>query len=221
MKITEKGYVGDVVLSERPSYYSRDKGTIVAGAGDLKVGTILGKRAKTVAAVAAVGGNTGVGVAAMAEPPLGAKAEVGVYKLTCIAAAANGGTFQVVSPSGYRLPDLKVAAAYAGDHINLTIADGATDFVLGDAFTVTVSGDDKYAPAAYGAVDGTGTGAVVLLEDVDATGGDDVADALLLARDAIVSQTSLIYDVSADDDDKKTALRAGLSSNGIVFTPGA
>ncbi|MFN3827791.1 MAG: head decoration protein [Micavibrio sp.] len=219
-KIEEKGYIGDVVLSERPSNYSRDKVTLASGAGDLKIGTVLGKRTKSSAVLAAAGGNTGNGAGALAGTALGAKAEVGVYTLTCTAEAANGGTFQVVAPSGYRLPDLKVGTAYAGDHINLTISDGAEDFDLGDSFTVTVSGTGKYVPAEYGAVDGTGVGDAILLENADATDAD-VENVLVLARDALVSDPALTYDASADDDTKIAALKAGLAAKGIVFTQGA
>jgi hypothetical protein len=96
--------------------------------------------ARAIGAVTA-GANTGNGAPGAAT--LGAAAEIGTYQLRCITAAANGGVFSVITPSGVRLKDLTVAVAYATDHINLTIADGATDFIVGDSFTVAVTEGGK------------------------------------------------------------------------------
>jgi hypothetical protein len=52
---------------------------------------------------------------------------------------ANGGVFSVVDPDGVALANATVGAAYNGAHIKFTIADGATDFVVGDGFNVTVA----------------------------------------------------------------------------------
>ncbi|RJX35660.1 MAG: head decoration protein [Desulfarculus sp.] len=82
-------------------------------------------------------GNTGDG--AMGAITVGDQAQVGDYVLTCIEAAANAGVFQVVAPNGYRLPDLTVGVAYAGDHLSMTLADGDNDFIVGDKFTITVA----------------------------------------------------------------------------------
>jgi phage tail sheath protein FI len=49
---------------------------------------------------------------------------------------ANGGVFSVVDPDGIALADATVGVAYDGD-IKFTIADGATDFIVGDGFDVT------------------------------------------------------------------------------------
>lgn len=96
--------------------------------------------ARAIGAVTA-GANTGNGAPGAAT--LGSAAEIGTYQLRCITAAANGGTFSVITPSGVRLKDLSVGVAYATDHINLTIADGATDFIVGDTFTVAVTEGGK------------------------------------------------------------------------------
>ncbi|WP_441252412.1 hypothetical protein AB8A28_14010 [Tardiphaga sp. 71_E8_N1_1] len=54
------------------------------------------------------------------------------------AVPANGGVFSVVDPSGARLADATVGAPYDSGHVKFTIADGATDFAIGDGFDVTV-----------------------------------------------------------------------------------
>lgn len=218
MNLNEKTYIGDIVQSERPVFASREQVTVASGAGVLKAGTVLGQRTKSSVVAAAAEGNDGNG--AVGAATLGAKAEVGVYTLTCIAEETNDGVFQVVAPSGYRLPDLQVGVAYAGDHINLTVADGASDFQAGDVITVTVSGDGKFVPAVFGAVNGAGVGAAILLEDVDTTEADAVG-VLALSSDAVVAKHALIYHASADNADKKAALLSGLAAKGIKFMEGA
>lgn len=215
--ITEKNVMGDIVLYEHPSHYSRDTAVIVSGAGVLKPGSVLGKRTKTDADATADGGNTGDG--AISAVTLGALAETGTYKIVCIEAAADAGTFAVFTPTGFRLADAEVGVAYTGDHLNFTISDGAADFVVGDTFTVDVTGDGKYDFAKASDVTGLADATVVLLEEVDATAAD-VADALVLARDAIVSEQGLIFHSSVDDATKRAAMKAGLKGAGILSTQG-
>lgn len=215
--ITEKNVMGDIVRLEQPSYYSRDAVTIVSGAGVLKPGSVLGKRTKN-SANAVAGTNTGNGT--ISAVTLGALAEVGAYTLRAIATATNGGTFAVFTPSGFRLADAVVGVAYAGGHLNFTISDGSTDFALADSFTVTVSGDGKYDFAKDGNVTGLAAAVAVLLQEVDATSAD-VTEAVVLVRDAIVSEQGLIFHSSVNDSTKRAAMKAGLKTAGILSTQGA
>ena len=126
--------LGDVLKCEAPNLYSREAVTVLAGDGEdrlLKIGAVIARRTRSTVTVTDGGGNTGDGEATLADPPLGALAEAGIYRLACITDGADGGTFQVLSPKGYVLPDLTVGTAYAGGHLNLTVADGAADFAVG------------------------------------------------------------------------------------------
>lgn len=88
---------------------------------------------------AAVAGNTGNGTITAA-PAVAAGSKVGAYRLTAIAAAANAGTFNFEDPDGVLIDTVTVGVAYTGGGIGpFTIADGATDFVVGDQFTITVT----------------------------------------------------------------------------------
>ena len=163
--LSEANTLGDVLKYETPNLYSREAVTVLAGAGAarvLAVGTVIGRRVKSSVTVTADAGNTGDGVASLATPGIGAEAEVGIYTLTCIAAAVNAGTFEVLTPRGYKLPDLTVGQAYAGAHLALTIADGATDFIVGDKITVTVAGDGKVIALDVTMVDGAHEAAGIL-----------------------------------------------------------
>lgn len=90
------------------------------------------------------GGNSGNGtVSGVSGVAGGVKA--GTYQLTCIAAAADGGIFQVADPDGYLLPQATVGVAYASSQINLTINDGSADFAVGDTFTIQVTDGGRFS----------------------------------------------------------------------------
>ncbi len=61
------------------------------------------------------------------------------FDLTVVdAIPANGGVFSVTDPDGVRLANATVGTLYDGP-VRFTIADGATDFAIGDGFNLTVT----------------------------------------------------------------------------------
>jgi hypothetical protein len=87
----------------------------------------------------------------------------------------NAGTFQVIAPNGDRLVDLTVGEAYAGNAFSVTVADGTTDFAVGDTITITVADSGKVVEAnSY-----ENLLAGVLLETVDASAADAYAAAMI------------------------------------------
>jgi hypothetical protein len=208
--------LGRVLKYEAANFFSRETVTILAGSGAeraLEMGQVLGKISKGAASAAAGGSNTGDGAAGAVT--LGAKAKVGDYELTCIEAAANGGVFQVVDPDGNLLPNLTVATAYAGQHINLTISDGASDFALGDSFTITVAaGSGKVVAIDFSAVDGSQVAAGVLGLGKTAPDGSDV-QSWAIEREAIVASNNLVWPAGATTDQKTQAL-AELAALGVI-----
>lgn len=166
-------YVPDQLIAGR---FPLVTDTVMILSGQVLVrGSLLG--AITVGSATTSGaGNTGNGTITMdASTPVLAGAKVGVYTAICIAAASNGGTFRVEDPDGFVLGDVAVGATFSDD-IKFVIADGATDFIVGDKFTITVSaGSGKYKLSAAAATDGSQEPTVVLADAVDATGGDKLA----------------------------------------------
>lgn len=310
----ESNYLGDLLKQEALGRYSRDKATILAGAGAdraLSLGEVIGKITKgaatedhsgntgdgVMAAITlgilaemgvyvltctadglptagaatgeAVAGNTGAGTIT-GSPTVGAGAKTGIYRITCIEPAsgagifsvedpdgievgvasagveftgggltftiadgdpdfaagdafiitvapvdADTGTFRVVSPSGYVLPPLTVAVAYTGDHLNMTLADGATDFIVGDVFTITVAaGSGKMVALGLTAVDGSQNAAGIMAQAVTALDGLDNYG-VALVRDAVVMASALVWPDGATDD-QKTAALAQLAAAGII-----
>lgn len=151
--------------------------TLTDGATDFIVGdTATIAVSDGVPASASVVG-TGNGTLTLVEGRRNTK--VGNYVLTCIAAATHGGTFKLVDPDGHSVLASIVIPPGAGNHIDFDsdqlagrITDGATDFIVGDSFTLTVSIDPRQCIAVNSAnTNGASVPYAVLSEDVDASAG--------------------------------------------------
>ena len=209
------------IMSEAAGMRSRDGITIVSGSGVVEVGTVLGRigdnsGAITVGSPTFVG--TGNGALTKDATPYGANVKEGTYRIVCIEPAANGGIFQVENPDGVMIGTATVGQLFNGE-LRFTIADGATDFLSGDAFSLAVTiaaaaSMGKYAPANTAAVDGSAKGVALNLYKVDATSADVVVAAI--TRDAEVNGNFLTYHSSVDDADKKAAQVASLATAGII-----
>lgn len=84
-------------------------------------------------------GNGSIGTITVADT-----AATGVYTLKIIEAAANAGNFVVLNPEGVSVGNGTVAVAFSGGGLSFTLADGSTDFVVGDSIAITVAGTVKY-----------------------------------------------------------------------------
>jgi hypothetical protein len=150
--------------------------TLVSGENRVR-GSVLGKVASGAASSAAKsGGNTGNGTLTMdVTTPVRAGAKAGIYAVRFIAAAANNGTFRVTDPDGFVLGDVVMAggAGAFDNDLKFAVADGGTDFIVGDGFDITVAaGSGKFKLSAAAAVDGSAIPGAILAEDCDASGGD-------------------------------------------------
>ena len=213
--LTASPTLGDLLKYELNPNVQRDSVTLLQGA-DFKLGAVLGRIAKgAVTAAAKAGGNTGDGTLTLADPESDATAKPGVYEVRCFQAATNGGWFTVVDPDGVQVGIAVVGAEFANGVI-FTVADGATDFAVGDGFDVTVAaGSGKYTLSPATALDGSDRAAAVLLEDKDATAGDETA-VVLERGPAVVAKAALVFDASVDDAAKIAAKHAALAAAGIV-----
>lgn len=166
----------DLLAGDSPAIAQR-RITLAEGE-NLTRGTLLGRVDVNNAVGGAVaapksGGNTGNGVFTIdGTTPVLAGAKAGVYTARVIIAATNGGTFQIEDPNGDVIGQYVVGAAAFADEIKFTIADGATDFVVGDGFDITVAAVDLYKKAVAAATDGSQNPVAVLAIDCDATDAD-------------------------------------------------
>lgn len=205
--VVEGNHAGGFIVSEANGNRSREQSVLAAG--DLEAGTVLGQVTTAGAATADVG-NTGNGTAGAVT--LGSEAKNGTYTLTAKTAVADGGVFSVVDPAGVALADLTVAVAYLGSQINLTIADGAVDFIVGDVFTIDVI-IGEYAIHDPAAADGTEVAKAILYDGVDASIAEQKC--VIVARDCEVNKKELTFKTDMTEVQKATALTA-LKSVGII-----
>lgn len=212
------------IMTELPDNMSRDAITIASGEGVVKAGTVLGKVGNdtgtvSVGTVGVNAGNTGNGVLTKANPAHGAGVLEGTYSVTCIEPATNGGVFSVEGPNGVQVGIARVGVAFDGV-VKFTIADGATDFVAGDGFTLPVSIANAATAGLYRVADPTNTdgsqnGSAINIYEVDATSADAAVAAIV--RQAQVNNNFLTYDANVDDASKKAAQHASLETrSGII-----
>jgi hypothetical protein len=206
--------ITDLVLVEVNPAWCREVVTLLAGVAAAP-GMVLAKMTAGAAASAAkAGGNTGNGALTLdATTPTLKGLAPGIYTVRCIAAAANGGTFRVEAPNGAVLGDVAVGATFA-DQVKFAIADGATDFVVGDGFDITVAaGSGKYVQLDPAGTGGAEVAAAIGYDAVDASLADKKG--VVLARGAVVDVAGLIWPVGITDAQKAAAL-IELEARGIV-----
>jgi hypothetical protein len=191
-------------------------GTGIGGTGTYTVDTSQTASSTTVtasaASSAAYSGNTGNG--AMGAITVSAGAKLGDYKLTITEPGTNVGNFVVEDPDGVFVGQGDVAAAFSAGGLAFTLADGSTDFVAGDGFTITVAaGDGKYVPYDDDNVDGSEVADAIAYEEVDATSADK--NCVVIFRNAEVKNSALQWASTNDATDKTNGL-ADLVAKNIV-----
>lgn len=213
---TEQNRLNDVLFWEGgvEVRYAREKITLLSGE-NRKVGAVLGRKliSPTVGAAAALGTNTGNGAVSGEAVATNAGVQRGTYRIVFVEPATNLGTFEVFDPKGILVGDGVVGTEF-DNQIKFTIADGATDFVAGDAFTILVSaGTYKYKLYDPANADGSQRAVAVLAADTDATSADKTTSAIL--RDAVVKDSGLIW-FSGATAAQKTQGKDELAALGII-----
>lgn len=196
--IIAEAYIPDQLIAGDLKIVSR---SITVSAGTLKRGTVLGQKTMASATSAAKqGGNTGNGTLVMdVTTPVLANAKPGIYTVRNVIAGANTGNFIVTDPLGNVVGD-PIIPAGAGNsitfanEIKFVITDGATDFVVGDGFDITVaSGDGSFIKSVKTAVDGSQYPIAILADDADASSGAVTSGAYLMGE---FNGSAISYDSS-------------------------
>lgn len=209
-ELIEGQHAAEFLVSEASGRRSRETITVLSGE-DLKSGHVIGKTRDTVT-TAADASNTGDGTISLSAAPTTAGVQFGDYRAICIEPAADGGTFAVFAPDGRQIGTVEVGAEFS-DEVAFTINDGATNFVAGDGFTVTVPDAGKWAEYDPAGVTGESTARGVLYAAVDATDGD--ADGVAIVREAEVVAEALQWFDGATDAQKDTG-KDELADAGII-----
>lgn len=154
-------YTPDQLIADSRNLVSEP---ILVVGGPYKRGQVLGQRSVYPIAGFAQATNTGNGtVGALSTTKA---SEVGDYKLT----ATSDTVFTLVDPEGNALGNVTVGTPYAGE-IGVTVTAGATPFVVGDAFVLSVSdATGVFVASVKTATDGSADPVAILADDVTVNG---------------------------------------------------
>lgn len=211
--LTETLHAGGFMVSESPGFRSREAVT-VAISQTLVAGQIVGFVGKALDASASAVVGTGNGVITLGTPKFNDGVKPGNYRVVFVEPVTNLGTFQVEDPDGNVVGTGVVGTLFNGP-VRFTVADGATDFVAGDYFTITVFPDVPQAKAlTLAATDGSQIAAGVMWEAIT-TGGSATAKQTAVVRDAEVRASDLTYPGSITTN-QKALVHAQLAAIGII-----
>ena len=191
-----------------------------AGATDYTVGLVLGKTLTGGAAVAtAAAGNTGTGT--FGTITVGGTAVVGTYTLRIEQAVTDKGLFAVFFPDGKSAGTGMVGSAFTGGGLSFTLGD-ATDFVVGDSFTIAVTGTEKWKAFDPTATDGSHIAAGVFIADVlgeshkiTVAATTDTKALAITRGPVVVSDAGLVWGANVSTDAQKAAAKAQLDALNI------
>ena len=210
MELSQSPRTGDFILSLATRTRSLENAILATGQNAV-AGTVLGQ-GLAAAAAAAVGVATGDGVITVGA--VGPAARPGIYKLVLVAAAANAGTFNLYAPDGSLIRQVTVGGGIAAnDHVAVTVADGATDFVAGDTFAIEVTAGD-YVALDLAGTSGTQVAAGILHGGADATTG--AIAVVVVKRDAEVKVDALVWPAGITGAQSDAAV-AQLNDRGIYL----
>lgn len=207
---------GGFMVSEANNFRSREKAVILSGQ-DLEAGHVLGKTLVGATAAATAGaGNVGNG--AMGAITVSAAARNGTYQLVITEPGTNVGEFEVRDPRGVLIGQGTVAAAFSAGGLAFTLADGATDFDVGDRFDILVSGGtEKYKEYNPANTDGSQIPVAICWDRYDATAADVAGT--VIRRDAEVNIEELVWFSGATSGQKTAALKYLADNFGIIGRP--
>ena len=218
--LTETLHAGGFIVSEANGRISREQ--VQIGLSQILLAAQVLGRTAVVAGVtssaAADAGNTvgGGAITLDVTTPVLAGAKNGVYRAVCIEPATNGGIFAVFDPLGVEIGKVAVAATFANE-IKFVIAD-ATDFVAGDAFSITVGiekGDFDYKAFDPTATDGLQNAAGVLFDAIT-TDGSTKQQAVVMRRQCELRASDIVWPAGITAVQKAAAI-VQLEELGIIL----
>lgn len=210
--------ISDVVEFEADNLYSREALASAVfsytggGAQENGCGMVVGRKTVGAVAAAARAGNTGNG--ALGTWTAGNGCRVGVYTAVCIEPATNLGVFALYGPDGKFINKIVVGTAYSGGGVSGTIADGATDWVSGDAIDITVSAAAQADVVPWAPTATDGSDEVYGVQLVAPTASS--LKAVVLRRMAILNVQNLVWGAGVTLQSQKDTALAALHALGLL-----
>lgn len=206
---------GGFMVSRANGFRYVEGGTMISGQAALLAGKVLGRvfsggSATAAAAAGNVGNGTMGAITVTTAPP-------GRYQVVITEPGANVGEFELRAPGGAVVGQGTVASAFSAGGLAFTLADGATDFAVGDTFNIdVVGGTGKFKEYNPGNTDGSEIVAGILWDDCDASAADKKC--VVVVRDCEVNQGEITW-FSGASAGQITAGIAGLAALGIICRP--
>lgn len=186
----------------------------------LPVGAVLGSYIDTPVGTAGATVGTGNGVMGAITMTSNKDLVLGTYKLKIVKAVTNAGDFVLLDPNGKVVGNGQVATAFNQAGFAFTLADGATDFVVGDTIPIVVTGTEKYKLVEDTATDGTENPKVIVVGDAQGrplttsvAATTDTKMLVLYRGPAAVSEDALTYGSSVSAGAETTAMNVKLQAN--------
>ena len=205
---TEGKHRAEFVQSLAQGNRSIENVTIKSGQ-NIQAGEVLGRELTGSATATADAQNTGDGV--MGTVTVTDQAKVGTYMLTFLEAATDAGAFMVEDPGGINMGEGNVAAAFSAGGLSFTLADGATDYVPGDQFSIVVTETSVVYTALPN--DGSEAARCIALEDYNASSAALLGAVVM--RDSEVNGNELVWPASQSAANKTLAIDQ-LAALGII-----
>lgn len=183
------------------------------------IGTVLGSFIAS--PVGTAGSIIGTGNGAMGAITLASNKNMvlGTYSLKIVKAVSNAGDFVLRDPNGKVVGNGQVAAAFDQGGFAFTLADGSTDFIVGDSIPIVVTGTVKYKLMEATATDGTEVPSAIVVGD--ATGrplsttpvvNTDTTFLVLYRGPAAVANDALTFGASVTTGAVRTAALLALTA---------
>jgi len=215
--LTEGKHDGEGIGLAFDTNFSSDAVTVLSGQNLAAMAVVGAVPSGTSASAAKSGGNTGTGTLTLdSTTPILPRVKEGVYTVRCIAAATNNGTFRIEDPDGIVLGDIVMAggAGTWAEQIKFALADGGTDFIVGDGFDVTISAlTEKVVEYNPAGTNGSQIVKGILRGAVNATSAD--TPGVVIARGPIEINANDITWKSGMTTAQKTTAKAALLAKGI------
>lgn len=203
--------------------FCRDVVTVYEGSEvTYQIGTVLGKTLVSGSATATAGTNTGTGT--VGTITVSGSAVVGTYKVIIQQAVTDKGLFSVFNPDGVSVGSGQVGSVFSGGGLSFTISD-ATDFVVGDSFTIAVTGTVKYKRVEATATDGSQKAAAIYVGGVTPQTSYNKSTIAATTNTSVVAivrgsvlykKQGLVFGASVDTQAELDAAYAQLEAKGML-----
>lgn len=206
------------------SSFCRDEITYNGTGVQLVVGTVLGRYYTGLTGTAtATAGNTGNGAMGTITMSSVVGLDIGTYTLRIVKTVTNAGDFVLLSPTGRVVGTGSVATAFNQAGFSFTLADGSTDFVAGDSFSIEVAGTAKYKIVEATATDGSQVATAVyvantmgLSDPVTPTANTDTKLLALVRGPVILKKAGLVFGASVTTGALTNKAYAQLTAAGMI-----